>query len=291
MSIQLFSNPYLWGIITIALVWIISGVITRSLNPFALACGVDNNYSASLLQFLIFTYVTAFAYVAVYVARLGAGLTVLPNIPLNLLILMGISVASATASKGIVVSYVEQGKLPVDSNDQSGVVKDKQGNVALTKVQMLIWAFIAAVIYVSTVVDFVQRGLYTQQGALPDVDGALLVLMGAAQGGYIGGKLVSHGNGIPIIEHILPSPISVSSGKKVAIVGGLFGDSPAGNMVLYRNMITGAQREIPAIPAAQWTDKRIEFDIPLEMQTAGPYTIWVNANGQTSASYAIQVIA
>ncbi len=163
---------------SVVVLWAISFVFTRKFNPFELACGVDKNYSASLLQFLIFTYVIVFAYVAVYVARLGAELTALPNIPLNLLVLMGLSVGSATASKGIVVSYVEQGKLPVDGADQSGVVKDKFGNVALTKVQMLIWTFIAAVIYLSTVVDFIQRGLYTQQGALPDVDGALLVLMG-----------------------------------------------------------------------------------------------------------------
>src|SRR6266496_2929280 len=97
---------------SVVVLWAISFVFTRKFNPFELACGVDKNYSASLLQFLIFTYVIVFAYVAVYVARLGAELTALPNIPLNLLVLMGLSVGSATASKGIVVSYVEQGKLP-----------------------------------------------------------------------------------------------------------------------------------------------------------------------------------
>ena len=295
MSIaQLFTSPYLWGIITIAVLWIISYVITgHNPNPFALACGVDKNYSASLLQFLIVTYLTVFAYVAVYVARLGSGLTTLPDVPLNLLALMGLSVGSATASKGIVLSYIDQGKLPVDGADKSGVVKDKFGNVALTKVQMLIWTFIAAVIYVGTVLAFIDNKIYLQpgHGALPDVDGALLVLMGAAQGGYIGGKLVNRGTSSPIIERILPSSISISTAKKLAILGGLFGDSPDGNTVLYRNTVTGAQGEIPTIPAAQWKDGRIDFDIPADMQAPGTYTIWVNANGQTSTGYDVEVKA
>jgi hypothetical protein len=192
----LFAAPYFWGILTILLLWVISYVVTgRQLNPFALAYGVDKNYSASLLQFLIFTYLTVFAYVVVYVARVNAGLTTLPNIPLNLLVLMGLSVASATASKGIVVSYAEQGKVPSPGQDKSGITHDKEGNVALTKVQMLIWTFVAAGIYLISVFHFIDHRLYTQldQGALPDVDGALLVLMAAAQGGYIGGKLVNRG--------------------------------------------------------------------------------------------------
>jgi hypothetical protein len=292
MSIsQLFASPYAWGVLTILVLWGISRVITGSANPFALACGADDNYSASLLQFLIFTYLTVFAYVAVYAARLDTGLATLPDIPLNLLVLMGLSVASATASKGIVISYIEQGKLPADGNDKSGVVKDKTGSVALTKVQMLIWTFIAAVIYFITVLSFIDKKIYAQAGqsALPDVDGALLVLMGAAQGGYIGGKLVNRSPSIPIIERIL-SPISINAPGRVKVFGTLFGDSPDGNTVLYRNTATGAQREVPAIPAAQWTDGSIEFDIPTDMQTAGNYTIWIRSQGQMSRGYDIEMI-
>src|SRR5829696_7937852 len=101
------TSPYMWGIIAILILYVISGFVTRpenepgqarglrfNLNPFALAIGDDKNLSASLLQFLIFTYLTIFAYVTVYAARLGSGLglTMLPDIPLNLLILMGLSV-------------------------------------------------------------------------------------------------------------------------------------------------------------------------------------------------------
>src|SRR5215510_1663696 len=156
---QLFTNPYMWGIIAVLVFWAISFVITgRRLSPFALAIGTDNNYSASLLQFLIFTYLTIFAYVAVYVARLESGLTTLPTIPLNLFILMGISVISATASKGIVVSA--QNNPPANTNDK-GVIKDTNGNIALTKVQMLIWTFIAAGVYLITVINFIENKVYT----------------------------------------------------------------------------------------------------------------------------------
>jgi hypothetical protein len=290
---HLFSGTYVWGIIAILILWGISFVVTRKFNPFALACGVDNNFSASLLQLLIFTYITVFSYVAVYVARLHAELNSLPDIPLNLLVLMGLSVSSATASKGIVVSYVEQGKLPDRSDDKSGMTRDKEGNVALTKVQMLIWTFIAAGIYLITVVSFIKDQTFTQsgKGALPDVDGALLVLMGAAQGAYIGGKLVSRSTSAPIIQRILPSPMSMSTATRVTLNGGLFGGSPDGSTVIYRNNATGAQREVLAIPAAQWKDNRIEFDIPAEMKIAGAYTVWVNVNGQESNGYDIVVTA
>jgi hypothetical protein len=115
--------------------------------------------------------------------------------------------------------------------------------------------------------------------------------MGAAQGGYIGGKLVSRSMGIPIpiIERILPSPISLSTSSAVAISGGLFGDSPDGNTVVYRNNKTGEQREVPAIPAVQWTDSRIEFDLPVEMKKVGTYTVWVIVKSQKSAGKNIKV--
>lgn len=293
MTKQFLANPYIWGIIAILLLWGISFVATgRRINPFALAFGFDKNYSASLLQLLIFTYLTVFSYVAVYVARLGAGLSALPDIPLNLFLLMGLSVSSATASKGIVVSYVEEGKLPAASDDKSGVVEDKSGRVALTKVQMLIWTFIAAGIYLVTVLDFIKSNGYVSSTiALPDVDGALVVLIGASQGAYIGGKLVSRTTGRPIIHSILPAPVSIATTPTLTIVGGLLGNSPDGNTVIFRNNATGAKREVPAIPVGQWKDNRIDFGIPAEMKTAGAYTVWVNSNGQESDGYDIVVTA
>ncbi|GAB4453899.1 MAG: hypothetical protein Fur0044_48720 [Anaerolineae bacterium] len=276
--------PYMWGIIAVGVFYIVGVVVTgRRFNPLELARGADENYSASLLQFLIFTYLTVFTYVAVYAARLVSGLTTLPEIPLNLLVLMGLSVISATASKGITISYQEQGQ-----QSGAGVFKDETGNVALIKVQMLIWTFIAAAIYFITVVNFINTKGYTQS-ALPDVDGALLVLMGAAQGGYIGGKLVSRSTGIPIIERIVPSPISLNADTKITLLGGLFGDSQDSSTVVYQNKATGVQREVPAASVKQWADSKIEFDIPNEMKTVGIYTMWVIVKGQKSAGTDIEV--
>jgi hypothetical protein len=288
---------YFLGFVALGVLYIISVVVTKgNWNPFALALGVDNNISVSLLQFLIFTYLTIFAYVVVFVARYQSQhLTTPPDIPVNLLILMGLSVATATASKGIVVSYVDQNKLPdVGANDKSGTIQDKNGNIALTKIQMLIWTCITVAIYVATLVKFVGDGKYNQV-ALPDVDGALLVLMGAAQGAYIGGKLVSTATNTPIIERIIPSPVKLNappspikmtnappSPIKMTIRGRLFGDSQGNNAVLYRDAGTWAQREVPVIVQAQWTDNKIEFDIPSEMQKAGTYTMWVTVDGQMS---------
>jgi hypothetical protein len=300
-----WGSPYLWGIVAVLCMYLTSIVVTRTadkginINPFALACGADKNLSASLLQFLLFTYLTIFSYVAVFAARLGAdkGFSEWLTVPQNLLILMGISVVSATASKGIVVSYVEQGKLPPPTEDKSGVTTDKDGQTALTKVQMIIWTIIAVGIYLLIVLDFLRNKKYLDSTELPDVDGSLLVLMGAAQGAYLGGKLVTRTTGAansqasPVIAQILPSPVSITSAAKVSIHGILFGSSPDGSMVKVQNKSNNAIFEVPAIPAAQWKDNRIEFDLPAAMKAPGMYTLSVTVNTQESKGLDLEVKA
>jgi hypothetical protein len=92
---------------------------------------------------------------------------------------------------------------------------------------MLIWTFITAGIYLVTLRDFIaDQGYKAAETALPDVDGALLVLMGVAQGGYIGGKLVSQSTGISKIERILPSQVSLGTDTSLAILGGRLATAP-----------------------------------------------------------------
>jgi len=136
-----------------------------------------------------------------------------------------------------------------------------------------------------TVVSFVSTKTYAQpgQGALPDVDGALLVLMGAAQGAYIGGKLVSSEAAAPKIEHILPS--EAPAGETVSVLGNFFGEGMEGDSIIFVNQ-AGMEHPVPYDPnnpnIPEWTDTRIKFIVPALPQ--GTYNVRVRSNSQTGES-------
>lgn len=261
-------SPFLFGWIALGLMYVLSIVITRSGWPWALARGHNNSVSASLLQFWVFTIVTVFAYVTAFFARVlepkAQGALTLPDVPVNLLILMGLSVVTASSSKGIVVSYLRQNQ--VTSSDESNAVSDREGATDLSKVQMLIWTFVAATIYLIRFGQFIATQEYLpkelgQGFALPDIDGALLVLMGAADGGYIGGKLVSRTTAAPVIERFVPPKVS-HDGDEVVIEGNLFGDAQAASRLTLDDVTVGAGDIV------SWTDTEIKIKLPAGMTPA-----------------------
>jgi hypothetical protein len=189
----MLSNPYFWGVAVLVAMYCISVLVTRSSQPWALARGNNKKLSTSELQFFVFTVLTVFAYVTVFAARYmyeGQPLTSLPDVPSNLLILMGLSVITTTSSKGISISYIRKNEISI--HDSSDLFADREGVTDLKKVQMLVWTLIAAAIYLLRVISFIKNNEFaSQQCALPDIDGALLVLTGLSQGGYVAGKIVS----------------------------------------------------------------------------------------------------
>ena len=256
--------------------WLVSGVVTGKAAPWALARGHGGNLSASLFQFLVFTALTVFAYVTVFAARFALARTtgdfpVLPEIPVNLFVLMELSVTTAGTGKGITVSYLRQGVLnPISKSD---LTTDRDGAPDLTKAQMLIWTVVAVGVYLLKLNHFINAGEYegTTPG-LPDIDGALLVLMGASQGGYFAGKLVSKTQPSPIIEKLLRK---AKQADVVSLWGQFLGDSH-GNSLIVKDS-TGAERELKA---TQWTDTRIDF--PVSLLAVGKHTISVRVAGRSS---------
>jgi hypothetical protein len=247
--------------------------------------------------------VTVFAYSTTFAARAlevpaNSPMPPLPQIPVNLLILMGLSVATASGSKGITVSYLQKGEIPQE--DKGNVFENREGVTDLTKVQMLIWTLIAVVIYVVGFTSFIgakcylpadareERGLPNEpyqcpEGfALPDIDGALLVLMGVSQGGYVAGKLVSRTTG-PKVERMLPT--KAKANQDVAVYGAFFGDNKVGNSIIFRNA-SGEEEEIPIEKITGWTDAKVTFNVPEKFapepdQPSKHYTVQVRANSQT----------
>lgn len=225
------TGGYLFGAATVLLFWVISGVVTGRSEPWALAITESrvkgerqDELSASKLQTLLWTLVTLFSYGSVFGALLiehwsEGALPTLPPIPVNLLVLMGMSVTTAASAKGVTVSYKARGRIPKRSG---GVTTNPRGDPDLVKTQMLVWTFIGTAYYLLKVVTLMNGGLKGLTTTLPDVDGAFLVLMGSSQGAYIGDKLVSRQvTKKPELEEIKPNEGSV--GTELTLVGDNFG--------------------------------------------------------------------
>jgi hypothetical protein len=274
------SNGYLFGAGALVIFWIFSFAVTGQFNPIVLAYsenptkpGEKRNLSASKFQSLIWTIVTLFAYASIFGARLlsmDAGEPVtsveLPNIPVKLLILMGLSVATAAGSKGVTISYKSQGLI---DKKGGGLVTNPNNDADLIKIQMLVWTIIAAGIYMITVVDSIAKEAFE----LPDVEGALLVLMGASQGAYIGNKLVS--------KDVTKTPrlFSISAGidgTSLTLDGENFGGEQGASFVRIN------ETDITTSEITSWSDFRIQLKIPATINADQTLIVKVNRDGEWS---------
>jgi hypothetical protein len=273
------SSSYLFGVLALALFWVFSYTITRQAWPWALAFSENpqgpKKLSASKFQALVWSLITLFGYSSVFGARLlssppGEPLPQLPDIPLNLLVLMGLSAVTTAGSKGITISYKSQGRIP----DQSGgLTTNPSGEGDLLKTQMLVWTLVAGGIYLLTIAHAINSGSY----ALPDVDGALLVLMGVSQGAYVGNKLVSTSVAKkPKIAEILP--LRGPTGTAITILGEDFGDQQDKSFVALDNTPV----KTPDEGLISWSDLNLEVKLPATFKAGDQVKVRVNRDGEWS---------
>jgi hypothetical protein len=282
-------TSYSYGYLALGGIYALSFATTRSPWPWALARGNNKVLSTSLLQFLAFTALTVFAYSTATAARFldtqikDADISI-PQVPLNLLFLMGLSVATATGSKGLTISYFSQNQLN-PNQDQSSLTTNRQGETDLIKTQMLIWTAITIVIYVAQLSRYISgRGYAGDNMALPDIDGALLVLMGVSQGGYIAGKVVSRTVALPTIEHLLPQ--QAKAGDEVTAEGLFFSDEK-GTLILRdpKNL----EKSLTDEDILSWSDTQLRFKVPAN-QELGNYQVKIRTAGKTSEPINLIVI-
>jgi hypothetical protein len=252
-----FNHPYLIAFGVLLLLWILYWLATQRWNPLAVVVGADGRPSTSKLQFWLWTLVALFSYVALYAARVNNGhLEAIGDIPRNLLLAMGFSIVTATAAKGITVSQLQSGNLvklpaPSDTSSVGPVVKDDSGALDLSKIQLLAWTLVAIGVYLVNVVNAV--GAVTQQSAakLPDIDAALMVLMGIGQGAYLGKKLVT--TDTPGITGLVPSSGKV--GTEVTVRGQSFGAAQGGSLITLDGTPSVADVTL-------WSDSQVKFKFP-----------------------------
>jgi IPT/TIG domain len=255
---------YVVGIIVLLVLWLLYRLIGKTWNLWKLVEGADGLPITSKLQWLIWTAVVIFAYTVVYTARAWTGdFSVITDIPQNLLIAMGFSVTAMAAAKGITVSYVKSGQVTKDkvaskTGSSGGIIKDDDGFPDLSKLQMMAWTLIASGIYLICLIHEINAGALghpLRPPTLPDIDAALMVLMGLGQGAYLGKKLVT--TTVPRLTGL--SPGSGTAGTIVTVVGMAFGDSESQKQGGSLLTIDGH----PFIPEQlNWNDTQIKFKVP-----------------------------
>jgi len=253
--------------------------------------GQDGRLSTSKAQWAAWTALVAGSYAAIYVARQLKGLSApIETIPGNLLLVLGFSSATMATAKGITTTYVAGGRVikgPTPSvmapsgvtatRVAGGLLTDDVGVVDLSKIQLLTWTAIAIGVYGFTAVrqiSFVlSHGvspmgptgcgvssgvtyLCTSNAGMPSIDGALMVLMGLSQGGYLGKKLVTFNDTQVTLSTLVPA--SQTPGHPVTIYGTNFGNAGPDSTVL----LDGRQLPSNLLDPNAWTDTKITFTVP-----------------------------
>jgi hypothetical protein len=193
--------------------------------------------------------VAIFAYVAMYVARVQTGdIAAISEIPVNLLLAMGISIGTNTAFRAIQSSPAARGQKPSTPSQAKSVFEGDDGAPDLSRIQMLAWTFVAIGIYIVHLNQQILTGPYK---TLPDIDAALMVLMGLGEGAFLGKKLFT--TDTPILNRL--SPVTGKPGDSTTITGQSFGESQGGSLIIFNGAPTEARVE-------DWKDKEIKFKIP-----------------------------
>jgi hypothetical protein len=238
-----------------AVLWVVYGVCC-SWNPVQLVEGADGRPSTSKFQFWLWTIVIIPTFCGLYAIRLVAqGPAVDGYWPRNLLIVMGMSVATTAAAKGITVGYIASDRLvktAVASGSKSltTIMQDDQGFPDLSKVQMLAWTLIAVVIYIAAVV----QKFHAQDWKLPDIDNSLMVLMGLGHGAYLGKKLTSQD--VPSLTSLTPNSTPLGTlPVDVTIVGTSFGDTQGNSLISFDGSPV-------AVSVKSWSATQIKFTFP-----------------------------
>jgi hypothetical protein len=198
------AMPYVIGLAGLFVLWLIIGVASR-FKPSTLFIGADGRPSTSKLQMVVWTAAVVFSYLAVSWARYRLGIHgPLPPLPVNLLIAMGVSGATAVSAQAIAVSSAANAPAvpaapPVATPlgmvypaapaaiAQSGIIADDSGGPDIGKIQVVIWTMIAVGVFLFKVVRSINLG---SAGGLPDIDTTLVILMGLGHSVYLGKKIV-----------------------------------------------------------------------------------------------------
>jgi hypothetical protein len=260
----------------IAFLYVVVSLLARNWNPLNIARGTDGPLSTSKFQWLLWLVAVLFVYTALLVIRFKQNnYHAINTIPINVLIVLGFSTATAVAAKGITVAQVQTGQVD-KSQDAGGLFLGDQNYPDIAKTQMLAFTFVAIGIFIATFVH--QLNVNPPVTTLPNIDASLLVLMGISQGGYVGKKLVT--TSTTVLYGV--NPTEGNPGDSVGLTGSNFGSSQDGSQVT----LDGGVVQDPGIT---WSDQSIGFKVPVrdvardkDWGVAQDVSVRVVVNGQST---------
>jgi len=202
------TQAVLLGLAALALFWFTVGAATKW-NPMQLIMGEDGALSTSKFQFLLWTAVVVFSYVTLFAFQAHADhFAPFASIPTNLLFAMGISAGTAVGAKAIAVNSAASAAPPAEiaavaaaipiavppqavaavaviAPKLGGLLVDDDGTADLSKIQLVMWTVIGIVSYLTQVGHYLRSDIRQ----LPDIDRALMILMGLGHSAYLGKKI------------------------------------------------------------------------------------------------------
>jgi hypothetical protein len=278
------DQPYqLWGVYAVVVLLAIASAATGRFWPTKLVEGSDGRLSVSKAQVAVWTAAVAYSYVTLYAARAFQAHDVHPidTIPQNILIVLGISAASAVGAKAITVSKISSNQIQKTDKEPGSasladLVAGDDNCPDINKVQLLFWTAVSVVVYVSltngalqhyfasldcttappagnplTALSLMRAGHDLNCLALPNIDAVLMVLMGLSHGTYLGGKLTQAD--LPRVSSV--TPLSGPPGTAVVLQGVDFG-TVLGSIFLDNRPYWGSSTSIA------WDDNKISFNWP-----------------------------
>ncbi|WP_199759303.1 hypothetical protein [Rugamonas violacea] len=169
-------------------------LLLTGFHPAQLILGVDNRYSSSQFQTVLWFWVVISAYMALVFHRLAsAGWSYVGgvDIPSNLLILSGVSVLTFASAKLISRSKAADADVPRNAAAApraADLVQDNAERTDLGDFQMVVITALAVLIYAVSTVEFMERIEFRRVVTMPDVDATLLAIFTLGQAAYLGKK-------------------------------------------------------------------------------------------------------
>jgi len=142
------------------------------------AKGLDGTYSIANIQLILWTSAIMGSYVAMTAIKGGF----LDHIPENTLILMGMS--GASTSMATIIRSNQEPEVKIREEGGAFMSESTPEKSSIAKIQMFAWSLVALGIYIILAAGNIARG----EPILPNVDQAILGLMGIGHGVYLANK-------------------------------------------------------------------------------------------------------
>lgn len=191
-------------------IWTLAGSVAGVLLFFRLMLrrklrnlilGVDNRYSNSHFQIVMWFFTLIVTYIAVTILRGKVSIDFVGGvgIPSNLLLLSGFSALTFATAKGITESKnqqaIQQNQTPkqpaTEPHFPTDLFQDDTGMVDMADFQMVVITILAVAVYTFQVYDFLGTIELHKDITLPDVDSTILATFGLGHGAYLAKKYVS----------------------------------------------------------------------------------------------------